>query len=63
MDSVEPSMFYTGIVAELYGPLRGSAPVDPTLYARFIEHSGQPALELGCGDGDSWSLILHSADS
>ena len=52
MDSVDPALFYTGIVAELYGPLRGVGPVDPSPYARFIERSGQPALELGCGDGD-----------
>jgi trans-aconitate methyltransferase len=52
MDSVDPALFYTGIVAELYGPLRGVGPVDPAPYARFIERSGQPALELGCGDGD-----------
>lgn len=52
MDSVDPALFYTGIVAELYGPLRGAGPVDPAPYARFIERSGQPALELGCGDGD-----------
>lgn len=48
---VDPSLFYTGIVAELFEPLRSVAPdVEP--YARFIEVSGQPALELGCGTGD-----------
>jgi Methyltransferase domain len=52
MDSIEPSLFYTGIVAQLYSPLRGSGPVDPTPYAKFIERCGEPALELGCGDGD-----------
>jgi trans-aconitate methyltransferase len=52
MGSVDPALFYTGIVAELYAPLRGAGPVDPAPYARFIERSGQPALELGCGDGD-----------
>lgn len=34
--------FYTGIVAELYGPP----------YAAFIRQAGMPALEPGCGDGD-----------
>ncbi|MEU8306257.1 class I SAM-dependent methyltransferase [Actinomadura sp. NPDC048955] len=43
--------FYTGIVAELYGPLK-SFSQDPEPYAAFIEQSGTPALELGCGDGD-----------
>ena len=47
----EPASFYTGLVSELYRPLRSSAP-DPEPYARFIELAGQPALELGCGDGD-----------
>lgn len=48
---VDPSAFYTGIVAELYAPLR-SVTQDPEPYARFIGVSGEPALELGCGDGD-----------
>lgn len=38
-------------MAELYAPLRSSAP-DPDLYAGFIGAVGEPALELGCGDGD-----------
>lgn len=50
-DAVEPADFYTGLVAELYGPLR-SETFDPSHYAKFIERSGEPALELGCGDGD-----------
>jgi SAM-dependent methyltransferase len=52
VDEVEPASFYTGLVAELYSPLRSSAPADPAPYARFVARSGQPALELGCGDGD-----------
>lgn len=51
LQSVDPSLFYTGIVAELYSPLR-AVTQDPEPYARFIEFSGEPALELGCGDGD-----------
>jgi len=51
MDVARPADFYTGIVAELYGPLRSSVQ-DPEPYARFIEHAGQPALELGCGHGE-----------
>ena len=45
------SDFYTGLVADLYSPLRGE-PVDPEPYARFVREQGTPALELGCGDGD-----------
>lgn len=48
---MDPAQFYTGLVAELYGPLRSAVP-DPDLYARLISKVGQPALELGCGDGD-----------
>lgn len=49
---MEPALFYTGLVAELYAPLRSSGPPDPEPYARFIARSGEPALELGCGDGE-----------
>ncbi len=38
-------------MAELYAPLRSHAP-DPDVYAGFIRAVGEPALELGCGDGD-----------
>jgi len=48
---MDPSLFYTGIVAELYSPLRSAVP-DPETYAKFIGASGEPALELGCGTGD-----------
>ncbi|MGK5551439.1 class I SAM-dependent methyltransferase [Actinomadura kijaniata] len=48
---MDPADFYTGIVAELYGPLK-SFSEDPEPYAAFVERVGGPALELGCGDGD-----------
>ena len=48
---MDPASFYTGLVADLYGPLR-SVVQDPEPYARFIALSREPALELGCGDGD-----------
>jgi hypothetical protein len=48
---MDPADFYTGIVAELYEPLKAHAQ-DPHRYARFVRRSGLPALELGCGDGD-----------
>jgi SAM-dependent methyltransferase len=49
---VDPALFYTGLVAQLYGPLRSAGAPDPAPYARFIERSGEPALELGCGEGE-----------
>ncbi len=48
---MEPADFYTGIVAELYDPLK-SFTQQAHPYARFIQEAGQPALELGCGDGE-----------
>ena len=48
---MDESEFYTGLVAKLYGPLRSADP-DPEPYAAFIAACGEPALELGCGDGD-----------
>ncbi|WP_129662682.1 class I SAM-dependent methyltransferase [Phytoactinopolyspora endophytica] len=48
---MEPADFYTGIVAELYAPLRAFTQ-DPEPYVQFIRDTGEPALELGCGDGD-----------
>lgn len=48
---MDPADFYTGIVAEIYGPLK-SYTQRPERYAQFIRDSGEPALELGCGDGE-----------
>jgi len=48
---MDASNFYTGIVAELYEPLKSTSQAwEP--YAEFIARSGEPALELGCGDGE-----------
>jgi SAM-dependent methyltransferase len=49
---MEPSRFYTGLVADLYAPLRGHVYDDPEPWHQFIVDVGEPALELGCGDGD-----------
>jgi hypothetical protein len=46
MDDTGPADFYTGIVVDVYGPLRGSVP-DPRTYAAFVNRWGEPALELG----------------
>jgi SAM-dependent methyltransferase len=49
--SVDPSQFYTGLVAQAYAPLRGSVyPSEP--YVRFVKRWGQPGLEIGCGHGE-----------
>src|SRR5690606_28270360 len=49
--SMDAADFYTGIVAEGYALLKSQDfPADR--YADFIAASGEPALELGCGDGD-----------
>jgi len=49
--STAPDQFYTGLISQAYGPLRGSpAPVEP--YERFVRRHGDPALELGCGPGE-----------
>ncbi len=48
---MEPNQFYTGIVAEIYRHLRSST-FDVAPFARFIATYEEPALELGCGDGD-----------
>jgi trans-aconitate methyltransferase len=49
-EPIEAADFYTGLIAELYGHLRSEIS-DPAPYERFITRSGEPALELGCGDG------------
>ena len=56
---MHPADFYTGLVADLYRPLRAHS-FDPAPYRAFIQGSGQPALELGCGDGDPL-LALRAA--
>lgn len=43
--------FYTGIVAQGYALLKSES-FSADRYADFIAASGEPALELGCGDGD-----------
>lgn len=48
MDAAE---FYTGIVVDAYAKLKSST-FDPAPYADFVAAAGEPALELGCGDGE-----------
>jgi len=48
---VDPADFYSGIVVDAYAKLKASR-FDPAPYAEFVKQHGQPALELGCGDGE-----------
>lgn len=48
---MDPADFYSGIVVEAYAKLKASH-FDPEPYAQFVRQHGQPALELGCGDGE-----------
>jgi ubiquinone/menaquinone biosynthesis C-methylase UbiE len=57
-----PADFYTGLVAEMYAHLR-SETFDPEPFILFVERWGQPALELGCGDGEPLlALVDHGLD-
>ncbi len=55
---MDASEFYTGLVADLYAPLKSSA-ADVAPYAQFIAGFGEPALELGCGDGEPLLDLLE----
>ncbi|MFD5823720.1 class I SAM-dependent methyltransferase [Nesterenkonia xinjiangensis] len=50
--------FYTGLVAQMYAPLKSES-FDAGPYAEFIRVHGQPALELGCGDGEPMLELLQ----
>lgn len=43
--------FYTGLIADVYARLKSTS-FPAERYASLIERYGEPALELGCGDGD-----------
>ncbi|MGO0575464.1 class I SAM-dependent methyltransferase [Ornithinimicrobium panacihumi] len=42
--------FYTDLVVDAYALLKGET-FDADRYADFVRSSGEPALEVGCGDG------------
>lgn len=49
-DALDPAAFYTGIVADAYAALKSTS-FDADRYERFVREHGEPALEIGCGDG------------
>ncbi len=67
--SSEPASFYTGIVPLVYAALRSRDSDDVAACADFVARTGQPALELGCGDGypllelREGGLDVHGLDS
>jgi SAM-dependent methyltransferase len=48
---MEPADFYSGIVVDVYAKLKSST-FDPAPYREFVQAHGEPALEIGCGDGE-----------
>ena len=48
---MEPADFYSGIVVDAYAKLKSST-FEAEPYADFIKRWGEPALEIGCGDGE-----------
>lgn len=57
-DATPAADFYTGLVADLYGALKGHSYADVAPHVAFIEEAGEPALELGCGDGEPFLALL-----
>lgn len=49
-DDEDAAQFYTGLVSDAYAALK-SETFDADRYADFVRESGEPALEVGCGDG------------
>lgn len=48
---MEAADFYTGIVVDAYARLKSTS-FDAQPYADFVRAYGEPALEIGCGDGE-----------
>lgn len=48
---MEPADFYSGIVVDAYAKLKSSS-FEPRPYIDFVKATGEPALEIGCGDGE-----------
>ncbi|MGG5259382.1 class I SAM-dependent methyltransferase [Phycicoccus avicenniae] len=48
---MDPADFYSGIVVDAYAGLKASR-FDAEPYIEFVRTHGEPALEVGCGDGE-----------
>ena len=65
---MEPADFYSGIVVDAYAKLKSST-FDAEPYIEFVRTYGEPALELGCGDGEplldlcAEGLVVDGVDS
>lgn len=61
-EATSAAEFYTGIVADVYGALRGTT-FEAGRYLEFVRRVGEPALELGCGDdGPFFDLVRAGLD-
>jgi len=47
---VDPANFYSGIVVDAYARLKSNS-FTADRYRDFVVAHGEPALEIGCGDG------------
>ena len=47
---MDPADFYSGIVVDAYARLKSNS-FDADRYRDFVVAHGEPALEIGCGDG------------
>ncbi|MEO1403507.1 MAG: class I SAM-dependent methyltransferase [Cyanobacteria bacterium J06635_1] len=56
---VDPSQFYSGLVAGLYEALAADL-ADPETSKRFVSKYGTPALELACGTGHPMLDLIES---
>jgi len=56
-EQTRPELFYSGMIADLYDPLVSKV-ATADQYRKFIDHSGQPALEVFCGSGSPMIDLL-----
>lgn len=47
----QPQIWHYGLVAREWGEYETDGGVQAAYFRKIIEHSGQPALDLGCGSG------------
>lgn len=56
---MEAADFYSGIVVDAYAKLKSTSFASEP-YADFVRSGGQPALEIGCGDGEPLLTLYAS---